>query len=751
MRLSNLSNSLSIRFEQHGNLDDLDEAIRHSNEAVLLMPDGHTGKPGCLNSLGISLRTRFTRVGNLEDLDAAMKHGTEAVALSSDNDLNKPSYLDSLAQTLCARSRRLGKLTDLETAIQRQKEAVALMSEEHPGMSRCLCHLGDLLRIQFQRQGKHDAAIQAADVVPDVQLRSLMQMLSLEILPQVHFNGPSKRPELIESLECFRRVVTLRSGPHTTKFAAAIFWARLSYQYGLHESSIEAYGHAVELLPRIPWLGSTVNSRYKDMAILALLPMEAAAMAINLSKHNLALAWLESVRSVVWNQTLQLRTPLDDLRSEHAKLADELEQVARDLDSAGSLKPELNTVLDCKLDLEKAVHEHHSLALKWEDLVGQARKLPGFERFLMPKEFAELAKSSHASTVVVINVHKTRCDALALCPDVFNTIHIPLASFSRSQCLIVHNQLLTALRSSGVHARSSRRPCFEPLIPNGIFKDLLATLWRDVVKPILSELQYLNLQTQNKLPRVTWCVTGPLAFLPLHAAGYYSDPPERTFDYVISSYTPTLEALLRTPQLSNEFGGILAIGQASLTSQSPLPGTVTELNKIQQLAGSLRFTQLVEGYATPEAVLAEMQRHSWVHLACHGSQDLSDPTKSAFQLHHGNLDLMTIIRSPPQSAEMAFLSACETAAGDEKLPDEAVHLAAGMLMSGYRTVIATMWSIHDADAPLVTEHFYSQLLEGGVPNSERAATALHDAVGHLRAKVGDEAFSRWVPYIHMGQ
>ncbi|KAG8695145.1 hypothetical protein FRC09_009365 [Ceratobasidium sp. 395] len=750
MRLSSLGNSLSARFRQHGSLVDLDKAIQHAKEAALLMSDRHTGKPGCLNGLGASLLARFTRVGNLADLDAGMEHSAKAVALTSKNDPNKPLYLGVLAQILSTRFQRLGELTNLNAAIQRQKVAVDLMLEEHPDMPRRLCDFGHLLRIRFQQQGQHSAATRVADSVPGAHLGSLMQTLSVQVPSKSHFSHLKQHPELAESLECFKRAATLRSGTPTTKFDAAIAWARLSHEYGLHESSLEAYGRVVELIPRIPWLGSTLNRRYKEIAMIALLPMEAAAMAIYTNKFNLALEWLESVRSVVWNQTLQLRTPLDDLRPKHARLADEMEQVARGLDSAGSLNLELN-VLGCRLDLEKAVHMHHTLALKWEILVDQARKLPGFERFLMPKEFAELAKSSYISTVVVINIHKTRCDALALYPGASSTIHIPLASFSRNLCLEMQNKLLAALRNSGVHTRSSRRPRFESQMADDMFKDVLATLWRNVVKPILSGLQYLTLPTQDKLPRVTWCATGPLAFLPLHAAGYYSDPPERTFDYVISSYTPTLDALLRTSQSPNEFGGILAVGQANLTSQSPLPGTVTELNRIQELAGSLRFTQLVEAYATPEAVMTEMQRHSWVHFACHGSQDLSDPTKSAFQLHHGNLDLVKIIRNPPRSAEMAFLSACETATGDEKLPDEAIHLAAGMLMSGYRTVIATMWSIQDADAPLVTEHFYSQLLKRGVPSSEGAAEALHSAVGHLRAKVGDEAFWRWVPYIHVGQ
>jgi CHAT domain-containing protein len=44
-----------------------------------------------------------------------------------------------------------------------------------------------------------------------------------------------------------------------------------------------------------------------------------------------------------------------------------------------------------------------------------------------------------------------------------------------------------------------------------------------------------------------------------------------------------------------------------------------------------------------------------------------------------------------QTIKLAFLSACETAKGDEKSPDEAMHLAATMIFAGFRGVIATMW------------------------------------------------------------
>jgi CHAT domain-containing protein len=126
---------------------------------------------------------------------------------------------------------------------------------------------------------------------------------------------------------------------------------------------------------------------------------------------------------------------------------------------------------------------------------------------------------------------------------------------------------------------------------------------------------------------------------------------------------------------------------------------------------------------------------------------------SAFRLHNGELLTLEQIRSKRlQHADLAFLSACQTARGDEELPDEAAHLAAGMLFAGYRTVIGTMWQIKDCHAPLVADEFYSHIVDPttGMLNTKNAAYALHRAVGKLRDKAGVKSFETWVPFIHLG-
>jgi CHAT domain-containing protein len=256
----------------------------------------------------------------------------------------------------------------------------------------------------------------------------------------------------------------------------------------------------------------------------------------------------------------------------------------------------------------------------------------------------------------------------------------------------------------------------------------------------------------SDLPHITWCTTGPLSFLPLHASGCYDQLQSRIFDFAISSYTPILGALIPTAShLSNTHSGILAVGQEHTPGQSRLPQTVAELDRIRMhTQAPLRYTQLDDDSATIAAVLAAMEDHDWVHLACHAHQNANDPTESGFFLYDGRLSLSAIARKSFKHKGLAFLSACQTAMGDKNLADEAVHLASGMLSAGYPSVIATIWSIMDADAPLIADKVYGQLLKDGRMDHRGAAAALHSAVADLRDKIGEKAFARWVPYIHIG-
>lgn len=222
---------------------------------------------------------------------------------------------------------------------------------------------------------------------------------------------------------------------------------------------------------------------------------------------------------------------------------------------------------------------------------------------------------------------------------------------------------------------------------------------------------------------------------------------------MVSSYIPTISSLLEPKRKSTSAISCktLAILQPATPVQAPLPGVDKERKIITKRASeaNIVFDSLYGSEATVDEVLRAIPEYSVVHFACHGVQDLRDPLKSGLILHDDRLTLSKIMHTKLPNAQLAFLSACETAMGEEDYPDEAVHIAAGMLAAGFRDVIATMWSIHDSAAPTISDFVYAEIFKDGKLLVNKIPYALHHAVDHLRSQNSDN-FMAWMPFIHMG-
>ena len=254
--------------------------------------------------------------------------------------------------------------------------------------------------------------------------------------------------------------------------------------------------------------------------------------------------------------------------------------------------------------------------------------------------------------------------------------------------------------------------------------------------------------------RIWWCPTGPLSFLPIHAAGIYPSGPKLS-DMVISSYTPTLTALSNNSRAQTAEKHQLLTIALPTESRPQLPGTGREVECVAKHAENFHVLRLLESEATKDRVSEAMESSSWAHFACHGTQESTNPTESCLWLaNQSKLTLSDIINLRLENAELSFLSACETATGDKELEEEAVHLAARMLLAGYRGVIATMWTIHDAFAVEIADETYRRLFKEYNADSTRAAEALHFAIKKVledrEAKGKKVSLFHWVPFIHIG-
>ena len=195
------------------------------------------------------------------------------------------------------------------------------------------------------------------------------------------------------------------------------------------------------------------------------------------------------------------------------------------------------------------------------------------------------------------------------------------------------------------------------------------------------------------------CPTGPFTFLPIHSAGIYTDNREEQIcfsDYAILSYTPTLETLRNSqlPLSHREDFKMLAVIEPG-SGRHHLPATETELERIKTHVPHdwLITFGMKDSPSSVEKVLAALSTASFIHFACHGSQGFNNPLESALILHDGHLKISQIMEQRMKTASLAFLSACETAKGDNETPDEVMHLAATLLFAGFHGVVGTMWYV----------------------------------------------------------
>lgn len=189
--------------------------------------------------------------------------------------------------------------------------------------------------------------------------------------------------------------------------------------------------------------------------------------------------------------------------------------------------------------------------------------------------------------------------------------------------------------------------------------------------------------------------TGPFALLPIHAAGIYDDSSIRTeclSEFVVSSYTPILQNMLSLLPTSIHPMKVLAVIQPEAIGQPRLPATIAELEAIGRHVPPQALAKygVAGAPANIEEVLVGLPGATIVHFACHGVQHPHNPLESSLILED-RLKVSRLMELDMPNARLVFLDACQTAAADDTLPDEPIHLAATLLFAGFHSAVATLW------------------------------------------------------------
>jgi len=248
---------------------------------------------------------------------------------------------------------------------------------------------------------------------------------------------------------------------------------------------------------------------------------------------------------------------------------------------------------------------------------------------------------------------------------------------------------------------------------------------------------------QHGIRTLVFIPDGPLRSIPL-AALYDGE------QFVIEKYAvaTTLGLNLTNPKpIVRENVQVLLNGiTESVQGFSALPNVGAELARISELYPSRVFQDEDFVLATAEKEMSE-GTYSVVHIASHGQFD-SDHRKSFLLTYDDKMTMNRLAetiglrRFQEESLELLVLSACQTAAGDDRA---ALGLAGIALKAGARSALATLWFINDEATSVLVSEFYRQLQNTNISK----AKALQNAQLIVREK-GYKHPSLWAPFLLIG-
>jgi CHAT domain-containing protein/Tfp pilus assembly protein PilF len=249
----------------------------------------------------------------------------------------------------------------------------------------------------------------------------------------------------------------------------------------------------------------------------------------------------------------------------------------------------------------------------------------------------------------------------------------------------------------------------------------LADLYQELLAPIRDRLAGRHL---------IFVPHGVLHHVPFHAL---FDGKQYLIDSFTVGFAPSSSVYAlchrRTPR---EAGGSLILGV-------PDPHAPSILEEVQSLAGLLPEPQLFLGAAASEDVLRKQGPQSRVvHIATHGFFRQDNPMFSGIRLGGSYLSLYDLyqFRLP---VELVTLSGCATGLNVVAAGDELLGLARGLLHAGARSLLLTLWDVHDKSTAEFMTAFYRRWQAGG-----SKALALQGAMWELRERYPHPY--QWAPF-----
>lgn len=242
-------------------------------------------------------------------------------------------------------------------------------------------------------------------------------------------------------------------------------------------------------------------------------------------------------------------------------------------------------------------------------------------------------------------------------------------------------------------------------------KELGQVVYNWLIQPLHVGLE------ESQADTLVFVLDGALRNLPLSAL---YDGEKYLIEKYALALAPGMQLINTEPLQGRELKVIAAGISEEKPPYAPLKFVKQELDKISQLVTS---AVLLDRDFTSAALREQIQSLPYpiVHLATHGkfSSEAEKTFLLAWDKEINVTQLNELLRNSeqvrPEPIELLVLSACETAAGDDRA---ALGLAGVSVQAGARSTLASLWSLDDQSTASLIGEFYDELVQSKVSKAK---------------------------------
>ena len=254
----------------------------------------------------------------------------------------------------------------------------------------------------------------------------------------------------------------------------------------------------------------------------------------------------------------------------------------------------------------------------------------------------------------------------------------------------------------------------------------LQELYKELIEPIRDRLHCEHL------------IVAPhdiLHYVPFHAL---FDGEQYLVDAFTVSYAPSagVHAMCAEAKV-REDGGALVLGVPD--AQAPFIE-----HEVRAVAEALPGARVFVGAEATQAVLSSAGAESrLIHIATHGFFRKDNPMFSGIRLGESYLSLYDLY-TMNLPADLVVLSGCATGLNVIAAGDELLGLVRGLIYAGARSLVLSLWDVHDQSTAEFMRSFYGHYAVSGCKSK-----ALRAAMQDLRERYPHPYY--WAPFMLVGE